>query len=367
MAVVVVALVAGLVPVSAYAGVEELPVNTVPPSVSGEPVYRGKLVADPGEWTPPDGLTYRYQWFRGGEAIRNATRRTYRPRLGDLRRRLRVEVEATNGTGGSGTASSEPTDRVRRARFDVKQRPRISGTRRYTHVLEVHPGRWSPRTRQVTYRWFRDGRAIRGAQGRRYRLGHEDVGHRITARVTLRKPGYRTSRTFSRPTGAVLHRVPARRTATYRIETRGRITASMKVFRRQVAETLADPRGWRSAGVAFKRVARGGAFSVVLAEASTVPSFHPICSAQWSCRVGRYVVINQMRWQHATPSWNSANKSLRSYRHMVLNHETGHWLGHGHLGCPGRGQLAPVMMQQSKGLDGCRHNPWPLPSERWHR
>jgi hypothetical protein len=52
---------------------------------------------------------------------------------------------------------------------------------------------------------------------------------------------------------------------------------------------------------------------------------------------------------------------------MVVNHETGHWLGHGHLGCGGAGRLAPVMMQQSKGLDGCKHNPWPLASELWYR
>jgi hypothetical protein len=52
---------------------------------------------------------------------------------------------------------------------------------------------------------------------------------------------------------------------------------------------------------------------------------------------------------------------------MVVDHETGHWLGHPHLSCGGRGRLAPVMMQQSKGLDGCRHNPWPLASERWFR
>jgi hypothetical protein len=44
---------------------------------------------------------------------------------------------------------------------------------------------------------------------------------------------------------------------------------------------------------------------------------------------------------------------------------TGHWLGHHHLGCPGPGRLAPVMMQQSEGLDGCRANPWPLPGELW--
>ena len=104
---------------------------------------------------------------------------------------------------------------------------------------------------------------------------------------------------------------------------------------------------------------------MVLAEASRVPGFSPVCSARWSCRVGRYVVINQLRWLHASPSWNRAHRSLRSYRHMVVDHETGHWLGHGHLGCPGRGRAAPVMMQQSKGLDGCRHNPWPLPSELW--
>ena len=157
-----------------------------------------------------------------------------------------------------------------------------------------------------------------------------------------------------------MHRVALRRTATYRIETRGTITASMDVFRRQVAETFADPRGWRSAGVGFRRVAEGGDFSVVLAEASTVPSFSPVCSAQWSCRVGRYVIINQMRWRTRARRGTRPNKPLRAYRHMVVNHETGHWLGHGHLGCGGDGRLAPVMMQQSKGLDGCRHNPWPL-------
>ena len=101
----------------------------------------------------------------------------------------------------------------------------------------------------------------------------------------------------------------------------------------------------------------------MLAQASLVPSFSSSCSAMWSCRVGRYVIINQDRWLHASPAWNAAHLALRDYRHMVVNHETGHWLGLHHVGCPGPGRLAPVMMQQSKGLDGCRFNPFPTQHE----
>ena len=137
----------------------------------------------------------------------------------------------------------------------------------------------------------------------------------------------------------------------------------MKEFRRQAQQTYDDPRGWRTAGVEFRRVRRGGDFTLVLAAARAVPTFSSQCSATWSCRVGRYVIINQERWQHASPAWNAAGRSLRDYRHLVVNHETGHWLGRGHATCPAGGGPAPVMMQQSKGTDGCRFNPWPLPWE----
>lgn len=364
--VIVATLVATVLPAHAGAATEQPPVNTVPPSITGEAVYRSLLVADPGTWTAQGEVDHDYQWFRDEVPIEGATRARYRPGLPDLGHPLHVVVTTTDGTGQSGTAASEPTPRVRRASFRLEERPAASGVARYTRRLEADPGEWQPRRHAVAFRWFRDDRAIKGATSRRYVLQPADVGHRVRVRVTVRKEGYRPDRAFSRAR-RVDHRVPVRRTVTYRIETRGTIVASRDVFRRQVAETFADPRGWRSAGVAFRRVDRGGDFSVVLAEASTVPSFSSGCSATWSCRVGRYVIINQTRWRHASPSWNRADRSVRSYRHMVLNHETGHWLGHGHLGCPGPGRAAPVMMQQSKGLDGCTHNPWPLASELWYR
>ncbi len=99
---------------------------------------------------------------------------------------------------------------------------------------------------------------------------------------------------------------------------------------------------------------------MVLSEARWMPSFSSECSPSYSCREGRYVVINERRWRRGSPSFPA---DLTTYRQMVIDHETGHWLGLGHALCPRPGAPAPVMQQQSKGLHGCRPNPWPLPRE----
>lgn len=150
---------------------------------------------------------------------------------------------------------------------------------------------------------------------------------------------------------------------TYDVTNRGNVSTSLDEFRVQANQTLNDERGWARMGVVFQEVSNGGRFTLVLSEASQLPTFSSGCSVEYSCRAGRYVVINQDRWMGATASWNSAGGSLRDYRHMVINHETGHWLGHGHSGCAAPGQLAPVMQQQSIDLQACSFNPWPLASE----
>lgn len=152
-------------------------------------------------------------------------------------------------------------------------------------------------------------------------------------------------------------------TVTYDVTTKGVITADVAEFKRLANATFNDGRGWSRLGVFFQEVASGGQFTLVLSEASQLPSYSSGCSAEYSCNVGRFVIINQDRWLGATSSWNAAGGSLRDYQHMVVNHETGHWLGHGHKNCSGAGQPAPVMQQQSINLQGCSFNPWPLDSE----
>ena len=267
---------------------------------------------------------------------------------------LLLPTHVTGATGATG-ATAPPLVNT--------ERPSVAGQPREGATLRAHPGRWSPQRTETRYRWLRDGAPIPRARSRGYRLTALDVGTRVRVEVRVRASGHAWTTAGSRPTRLVDYRSPVRRRVTYSIATRGRITTSVKVFARQAQETYADARGWRAAGIEFRRVRRGGDFTLVLAQAATVPSFSASCSATWSCRVGRWVIINQDRWKFASPAWNRAGAGLRNYRHLVVNHETGHWLGRGHRGCPGAGQPAPVMMQQSKGVDGCRFNPWPRPAE----
>ena len=147
----------------------------------------------------------------------------------------------------------------------------------------------------------------------------------------------------------------------YRFSVQGRGNVSdLEAFAAAAAETYADPRGWNQGGTArFERAASGGAFTLWLAADNQMDSFGGACDVMWSCRNGRNVVINEDRWLGASPAWTEAGGSLRDYRHMVVNHETGHWLGHEHTTCAAPGSAAPLMQQQSMGLQGCTPNPWP--------
>ena len=157
---------------------------------------------------------------------------------------------------------------------------------------------------------------------------------------------------------------PAAREVTYQVASRGTLTANFDEFTSQVGQTLNSFDGWARMGIRFVKVAEGGQFTVWLSESSQVPTFSPSgCDAIVSCRVGNNVVINETRWINGADSWNTAGGSLRDYRHMVVNHETGHWLGHGHEYCGGPGLSAPVMQQQTLDMQGCKPNPWPLASE----
>ncbi len=127
-----------------------------------------------------------------------------------------------------------------------------------------------------------------------------------------------------------------------------------------VRATYGAPQGWTAGGrYRFRQVGPGerAAFQLMLVTPVTRDA---ICGGGFdqytSCRIGDRVVLNVARWAKGVPHYGA---DLTAYRQYMINHETGHRLGHGHELCPGPGKPAPVMEQQTLGLHGCTAYSWP--------
>lgn len=73
------------------------------------------------------------------------------------------------------------------------------------------------------------------------------------------------------------------------------------------------------------------------------------------------IAINEQRWLREYDD-DKSELQLPAYRAYVIQHEVGHAIGHGrHQSCPAPGERTPIMLQQTKGTQGC--TPYPFPSD----
>jgi hypothetical protein len=151
----------------------------------------------------------------------------------------------------------------------------------------------------------------------------------------------------------------------FSIEVEKSLGFSAVEVQREIARILRDPRGWAGSGrVEFVASSPGDAhLRFLIARPSQVDRMcRPLRTLGYlSCRQGRRVILNSERWAKAIHHWD---RGVAEYRAYLINHETGHYLGYGHVGCRRRGTLAPVMMQQTKGRKGCVGNGWPYPARQ---
>ena len=164
---------------------------------------------------------------------------------------------------------------------------------------------------------------------------------------------------FTVATGAAAAPPPRSKLVRYTVEIENGLRLDPAAVSHTIDTTLADRRSWPAAGFAFRRTGTPGDLRILLATPGTVDK---LCApldtgGEVSCRNEDLVVLNARRWVFGAASYG---RNVAAYRQYLVNHEVGHFLGRGHVGCPVKGGPAPVMLQQTLGLQGCKPNPWPI-------
>jgi hypothetical protein len=147
---------------------------------------------------------------------------------------------------------------------------------------------------------------------------------------------------------------------TVRVEVEAGLPVDGERFARLVMGILNDPRGWGHGGaLSFARTDGDAQIRVVLASPDKVDEMCAPLATHGDYSCGRYghAAINYTRWVTGAPEFDD----LTLYRQYVINHEVGHLLGHQHASCPGTGEVAPIMQQQSIHVAPCLPNGWPYP------
>lgn len=148
---------------------------------------------------------------------------------------------------------------------------------------------------------------------------------------------------------------------TYSVEVEGGVPLDPAEVADVVDGVFAHPRSWPAGGRwRLQRTDADPEARILVASPDTTDE---LCApldtgGRYSCRNGDVVVLNALRWQDGAETWGD---DVVGYRRYLVNHEFGHYLGHGHTGCPAPGEPAPVMLQQSISLQGCVPASWPFP------
>jgi hypothetical protein len=214
-AVAAVALLAGG---SAEAARTTAPANTAPPTIAGNAREGDTLTASSGSWSGSTPITFSYRWQRchsdgtSCSSIGSADHQTYQLRSGDVGRRLRVSVTASNSDGSANAVSGATAVVAKGQEPKNTALPTISGTPKDGQTLTATAGSWTNNPTSFDYQWRRcspsgdDCRDV-GSNRTTYLLGTGDVGSTIRARVKA-KNQFGSNRVDSAQTGVVAPRGP---------------------------------------------------------------------------------------------------------------------------------------------------------------
>lgn len=169
------------------------------PRIAGN-AYVGSTLTAVDVTTVPTTTTFRYDWYADGVYRRTSDARgQYVVQDADRGKRITVLVYADKeGYERIQAETSDATPVVSDApAYQVQSPPRITGVPKVGTTLAVTAPVAQPSPGRTTYQWYRDGVAIRGATGARYRAVPADAGRRIDVVATLGGEGRQDTTTRS--------------------------------------------------------------------------------------------------------------------------------------------------------------------------
>lgn len=200
------------------------PVNTAKPVITGEAVETVRLNASRGLWSSSSTISFAYAWVRceadGGAAdgsdcaaIAGATDPTYVLQSGDVGRRIRVRITATDSSG-TRTMASDPTVVIATSAPTNTREPSVTGLARQGQRLTANIGSWAgAQPLSFALQWLRCDQAgnscvaVAGQAASTYLLSAADVDRRIRVRVTAATRS-RSATATSNPTAVVQATAP---------------------------------------------------------------------------------------------------------------------------------------------------------------
>ncbi|KQW49401.1 hypothetical protein ASC77_12080 [Nocardioides sp. Root1257] len=196
---------AGYTPVTRSSGLTDVvglgdQVLTPTPTITGTAKVGSVLKAGTGTWD--DGVTFSYEWLRGGTAIPGATGSSYPLVAGDLGARITVRVTGSAAGYTDASEVSLPTAAVARGTLASHPKPSISGVAKVGRTLTLRAVRWESGVK-LSYRWYAGSKAIAGATKSKLKVSKAMVGKPLHIVVTATKPGYTTVVRSSSPTAKV--------------------------------------------------------------------------------------------------------------------------------------------------------------------
>jgi len=162
---------------------------TSAPTVTGLAKVGGVLTVTGGSFTPAASSS-SIAWLADGVPIAGATTPTLKLGAVHLDRRITAVVTGRRAGYTGAVAASAPTAPVGPEKLTMSSEPTLTGAPHVGEPLTVAPGVVGPAGVSTTYKWFRDGKRIRGARAASYTPTTKDLGGRLSVRVVYAKPGY---------------------------------------------------------------------------------------------------------------------------------------------------------------------------------